>query len=46
MSKGQSPVQRRVRVLREKGSICQCAERWNPYGGTHGIREDLFGIIA
>ena len=42
---GLSPVQRTMRVLRERGCICQVVERFNPYGGTHGIRVDLFNII-
>ena len=42
---GLSPVQRTMRVLRESGNICAVVEKWNPYGGTHGIRVDLFNII-
>ena len=42
---GMSPVQRTMRALRERGNICAVVEKWNPYGGPHGIRVDLFGII-
>lgn len=42
---GLSPVQRTMRALRERGTICAVVEKWNPYGGDHGIRQDLFGIL-
>jgi hypothetical protein len=45
VSKGLSPVQRTMRALRERGAICAVVEKWNAYGGPHGIRQDLFGII-
>jgi hypothetical protein len=40
-----TPVQRTMKALREKGSICTVVEKWNAYGGEHGIRVDLFGIL-
>ncbi|XOV73812.1 MAG: hypothetical protein ACFHW5_11720 [Verrucomicrobiota bacterium] len=40
-----SPTQRTLRALREQGLICAIVEKWNPYGGPQGIRQDLFGII-
>ena len=43
--KGLSPTQRTLRALREQGFVCAIIEKWNPYGGPHGIRQDLFGII-
>ncbi len=44
-NKGLSPTQRTLRALREQGLVCAIVEKWNPYGGSHGIRQDLFGII-
>lgn len=43
--KGLSATQRTLRALREQGLVCAIVEKWNPYGGPHGIRQDLFGII-
>ena len=40
-----SPVQRTLRALRDQGRVCAIVERFNPYAGPHGIRQDLFGII-
>lgn len=40
-----SPTQRTIRELRNNGRKCAIVEKWNPYVGTHGIRQDLFGII-
>ena len=40
-----SPVQRTMRVLREKSCICAMVEKWNAYGGENGVRVDLFGIL-
>jgi len=34
-----------LRYLREQGVICDRAERWNPYAGKFGIRQDMFGFI-
>ena len=39
------PTQRTMRALRERGCICAVVEKWNQFGGPHGIRQDLFGII-
>ena len=40
-----SPTQRTIRELKNNGRVCAIVERWNPHVGTHGIRQDLFGII-
>ena len=40
-----SPTQRTIRELRNNGRRCAIVEKWNPYVGPHGIRQDLFGII-
>lgn len=40
-----SPTQRTIRELKNNGRVCAVVEKWNPYVGTHGIRQDLFGII-
>jgi hypothetical protein len=40
-----SNVQRTIRELKNNGRKCAIVERWNPYVGQHGIRQDLFGII-
>lgn len=40
-----SPTQRTLRQLREEGYICGIVERFNPYAGEHGKRQDLFGFI-
>ena len=45
MSKNLSPTQRTLRALRERGLVCAIVEKFNPYVGPHGIRQDLFGII-
>lgn len=45
MPKGLSATQRTLRALREQGLVCAIVEKWNPYGGPHGIRQDLFGIV-
>jgi len=34
-----------MRTLREQGIVCAVAEKWNPYGGPYGVRQDLFGFI-
>ena len=39
------PTQRTLKALRDKGLICGVVERFNPYAGQFGIRQDLFGII-
>lgn len=40
-----SPTQRTLRLLREQGCIAAVTERWNPYVGEHGVRQDLFGFM-
>lgn len=45
MAKGLSPTQRTLRSLREHGLIAGIVEKFNPYAGKFGIRQDLFGII-
>ena len=42
---GLTPTQRTLKALRERGAICASVEKWNPYGGPHGVRVDLFGFI-
>ena len=43
--KGISNNQRTLRALRQEGYICGIVERFNPYVGLHGIRQDLFGFV-
>ena len=40
-----SPTQRTLKALREQGFICAIVEKWNPFAGPHGVRQDLFQII-
>ncbi len=40
-----SPTQRTIRYLKDNGCICGVVERFNPYAGKFGIRQDLFGFI-
>ena len=40
-----SPTQRTLRALRDQGMVCGIVERFNPYAGLHGLRQDLFGCI-
>jgi len=40
-----TPTQRTLRALRDRGLVCAIVERFNPYAGPHGIRQDLFGIL-
>jgi hypothetical protein len=40
-----SATQRTIRELRNQGRKCAIVEKWNAFVGTHGIRQDLFGII-
>lgn len=40
-----TPTQRTIRELKNQGRVCAIVEKWNPYVGPHGIRQDLFGII-
>ena len=43
--KGISPTQRTLKAMREQGRLCGIVERFTRYGGSHGIRQDLFGFI-
>lgn len=45
MARGLSPTQRTIRALKDQGMICGSVEKFNPYVGEHGIRQDLFGFI-
>lgn len=45
MAKGLSATQRTLRYLRQQGRICGIVEKFNPYVGEYGIRQDLFGFI-
>jgi len=38
-------TQRTIRELKNNGRVCAIVEKWNPYVGKHGVRQDLFGII-
>ena len=40
-----SPTQRTLKALRDQGRIAGIVEKFNPYAGKFGIRQDLFGII-
>jgi len=40
-----SPTQRTLRALRDQGLVCAIVEKFNPYAGPHGLRQDLFGCI-
>ena len=39
------PTQRTLRALKQQGCLVGIVERFNPYAGPHGIRQDLFGFI-
>jgi hypothetical protein len=39
---GPSPTQRSLKLMRERGYLCEVVERWNPHAM---IRQDLFGFI-
>ena len=45
MAKGLSATQRTLAHLRHEGYQCGIVEKFNPYAGPHGIRQDLFGFI-
>ena len=34
-----------MRALRAQGVLCAVVEKFNPYGGKFGVRQDLFGIV-
>jgi hypothetical protein len=40
-----SNTQRTLAALRDLGRDCGIVERFNPYGGHFGVRQDLFGFI-
>ena len=42
---GFSPTQRTLKAMREQGRICGIVERFQQYGGSFGVRQDLFGFI-
>jgi hypothetical protein len=42
---GLLPTQRTLRALRDQGMACGIVERFNPYAGPNGLRQDLFGCI-
>jgi hypothetical protein len=42
---GISPTQRTLKYLREQGRIVGSVEKFNPYAGKFGVRQDLFGFI-
>ena len=45
LSTDMTPTQRTLKALRDAGLICGIVERFNRFGGPHGVRQDLFGII-
>ncbi len=38
-------VQRTLKWLRDQGLVASVVEKFNPFAGPHGQREDLFGFI-
>ena len=42
---GLSPTQRTLAAMREQGRICGIVEKFQQYGGSFGVRQDLFGFI-
>ncbi len=40
-----SPTQRTLKANKDLGRMCGIVERFNRFGGPHGIRQDLFGFI-
>ena len=40
-----SNTSRTLKYLRTQGWVCGMVERFNPYAGPYGIRQDLFGFI-
>jgi len=42
---GLSPTQRTLKAMREQGRLVANVEKFNRFGGTHGIRIDAFGWI-
>lgn len=45
MVAGLSPTQRTLKAMREQGRLCGIVERFNPYAGKFGQRNDLFGFV-
>ena len=43
--KGLSPVQRTLRILRQRGFLVDIVERFSPYAGKYGKRIDTFHFI-
>lgn len=43
--KGLSPTQRTLKAMRERGRLVANVEKFNPYAGPHGVRQDAFGFI-
>ena len=37
-----SPTQRSLKLMRERGYLCEITERWNPFAK---IRQDLFHFV-
>jgi hypothetical protein len=37
-----SPTQRSLKIMRERGFVCEITERWNPFAK---IRQDLFNFV-
>jgi hypothetical protein len=42
---GLSPTQRTLAAMREQGRLVGSVEKFNPFAGPHGKRQDLFGFI-
>lgn len=42
---GLSPTQRTLSAMREQGRICGIVEKFQQFGGSFGVRQDLFGFI-
>lgn len=40
-----SPTQRTLKAMKDLGRVSGIVERFNPYAGQYGIRQDLFGFI-
>ena len=39
-----TPTQRTLREMRRRGRVCAIVEKFNPFAGPNGIRQDLFGF--
>jgi len=40
-----TPIQRTKALLKEQGIRCEVVEKFNPYAGPYGIKQDFMGII-